>query len=362
MNVVHYYHWALKGDFGTGIAVRGWSEWLARTGDDVRLLAGTSGAKVSVPEGVQLVPLPETPNDLPIPGSLRKHFRGADAVVLHGGWDVRNLIAASDARAVDVPYIVNPHGGYYPQVFERRKVALKRVWWTTLERRYLERALAVHLFFEDEIDHLARRGFRPRTILAPNGFVAPAGVEWQPSDDPYLVWLGRYDREHKGLDLLVEAVARLPRPERPRIRLHGVNWKRQMPLIARMVEESGTGEWITVGSPVYGSEKWRLLAGAHGFLYPSRWDASPIAVVEAVSIGLPTLVTSFPLGRFISDRGGAIGIEATSEAIAGGLRRLLDPDAVTIARRGADVIRTELSWERVVASWRAQVTDCLVHV
>ena len=34
-------------------------------------------------------------------------------------------------------------------------------------------------------------------MIAPNGFVAPDGVTWRPDAEPYLLWLGRYDPQHK---------------------------------------------------------------------------------------------------------------------------------------------------------------------
>ena len=34
----------------------------------------------------------------------------------------------------------------------------------------------------------------------------------------------------------------------------------------------------------------------------SRWDACPNAVLEAVALGVPTLVTPYPLGRFLARR------------------------------------------------------------
>ena len=38
---------------------------------------------------------------------------------------------------------------------------------------------------------------------------------------PDVLWLGRFDPTHKGLDLLVDAVRSLAPHERPRVRLHG---------------------------------------------------------------------------------------------------------------------------------------------
>ena len=65
------------------------------------------------------------------------------------------------------------------------------------ERRYLRSARGAHLFFEAEAPHLVERGVTLPLVIAPNGFVAPDGVTWRPDAEPYLLWLGRYDPQHK---------------------------------------------------------------------------------------------------------------------------------------------------------------------
>jgi len=360
VRIVHYYHWALRGEFGTSIAVRGWCQAVAAAGEDVALLASADGATVAPPQAVEVLSLRSGPNDLPSPRSLVHAFDGADLVVLHGGWDVRNTAAAVAARRGGSPYLVTPHGAYYPQVFDRRKARLKRTWWDLVERRYLGAAWAAHLFFEVEASHLAGRGAELPLVIAPNGFIAPKGVRWQPAEDAYLLWLGRYDPEHKGLDLLLDAVARVPEAERIPVHLHGVDWHGMRSVVARMARERGLEASVRVEGPVYGDAKWEVMAGARGFLYPSRWDASPIAVVEAASIGVPTLVTPFPVGAFLASRGGAIEADADPDALARGLRALVDPAAAAVGERAVEVIRDELSWSRVARSWRTQVRRMLL--
>ncbi len=359
MKVAHYYHWALQGEFGTGIAVRGWSSALVERGVDVRLVATTTGARVEVPAGVELAAVADRPSGLQPPGTLRERFAGRDLVVLHGGWEPSNLAAAREARAARVPYVVAPHGVYYPQVFQRRKVPLKRAWWSLLEHRYLDRALAIHLFFPEEVGHLEARGVHRPFVIAPNGFSVAEERSWRPDPDPYVGWLGRYDPEHKGLDLLIRAVHSLPPLERPRLELHGVDWKGKRADVARLVADLGVADHVAVHDPIYGEEKWAFLTQARAFVYPSRWDASPISVVEALSAGVPSLLTSFPLGSFVGSRGAAIVVDPSVDGLTDGLRRVLSAEAASLGDRAKQVIRDELSWSSVAASWLRQMTRIL---
>jgi len=258
--------------------------------------------ELPVPAGVECVPIAHTLRGrVRIPSELGPLTRGADVVVLHGGWVLDNLVVASRAARRGVPYIVTAHGVYHPRVLRRRKVALKRAWNHLIEARHLTRAAAVHCFFSEERDDLRNLGFEGPTVLAPNGFGAALAGQWGGGGGPHLAWLGRFDPECKGLDLLLEAIKLVPDPERPHVTLHGPDWHGGRSFVTHLRSRLGLEEWVTVGNPVYGREKWQLLERSSGFVYPSRWDACPTAVLESASWGIPTLVTPYPLGRFLAD-------------------------------------------------------------
>jgi glycosyltransferase involved in cell wall biosynthesis len=156
------------------------------------------------------------------------------------------------------------------------------------------------------VEHLASLGIRSPVVIAPNWIAAPYGVRWDGGSGGYLLWLGRYDPVNKGLDVLLRAMRLFPETDRPRLLLHGRDWRGGRSAVERLVRSLDLEETVTVGGPIYGHDKWRLMAQAAGFLYPSRWEASPTAVTEAVSIGTPTLVADYPLGRLLASHGGAL--------------------------------------------------------
>ena len=90
------------------------------------------------------------------------------------------------------------------------------------ERYLLERALAVHVFFESEIPTSPGRSarlihHRPDRLHGPGRTLEG---RWG-----YLSWVGRYDPIHKGLDVLVDARALVPPDRRPLVRLHGYDFR-----------------------------------------------------------------------------------------------------------------------------------------
>jgi glycosyltransferase involved in cell wall biosynthesis len=216
------------------------------------------------------------------------------------------------------------------------------------------------MFFDEERPHLEALGYRGKHVVASNGIDSPPEPTWRGQDGGYILWLGRFDPEHKGLDLLVDGVASLDEKKRPRVRLHGPDWHGHKKDVERDIEEKGLGGWVTVHDPIYGRAKMDLLAGARGFVYPSRWEACGNSVLEAASSGVPTLATHYPLGRWLAQRGGAYLAEPTAAGLGAGLRSLAtDPEAAAVGRKGAEAVRDELSWDAVARSWLSQVDELL---
>jgi glycosyltransferase involved in cell wall biosynthesis len=354
MKILAYGHSALATPFGTPSATRGWCEALARTGAEVTLVADAGTRVVAQPAGVRCIRLPHHLSKfwggrLRSPKGIGRLIGESDVVVIHGAWRPSNVITATLARRRAVPYIAVPHGLYDPHIVARHR-ALRRAWWMLAERRYLQRAAAVHLFFRDEPRAYP---FRSRLIVAPNGMSPPPDVRWDGGSSGQVVWLGRFDVQHKGLDLLIEAIECVSASRRPQVRLIGHDWFNQKAVLRRRILERGLESWIEIEEPVVGDEKWKVLSTARAFVYPSRWEAFGLAAAEAVSIGVPTIVTPFPLGRFLASQGAAFEVVARPGAIADAVSSV--PAAGFDAEIGPRVMREHFSWDTTAASWLQQV-------
>jgi glycosyltransferase involved in cell wall biosynthesis len=235
-----------------------------------------------------------------------------------------------------------------------RKKLLKKGWWAAWEKELVMDAHAIHVFFDEERAHLDALGYKGDVIVASNGVDVPQEPLWRGRRDSYVLWLGRFDPEHKGLDILVDAVASLASSERPQVRLHGPDWRARKKKVARLIAAKGLERWISVGGAAYGPAKRELLVEASGFVYPSRWDACPNSTLEAVSLGIPTLATPYPLGSYLARKGGAIVAQPTSAGLAEGLRHLSSAEASEIGRRGAALVKEELGWDHVAGLWLEQ--------
>jgi hypothetical protein len=244
MRFVHYYPRAL-GDSGVTFALWAWARALAERGCDVVVLhAGETTGETHrgftdkrCVGGLthQSVPHRGHRRMTFCPLGLNRYLRRGDVLVLHEGWTPSNMVAAAAARGSGVPYLVMPHGVYDAQWMRELKPprALRRV----LERRVLEGALAVHLFFRSEIPDVAAIAPRAAFLAVPTGY--ELSDEGWIGGGGYLSWLGRIDPVNKGLDLLVGALAALAPRERPRLRLHGYDYKGGLSRLQVLVRARG---------------------------------------------------------------------------------------------------------------------------
>jgi glycosyltransferase involved in cell wall biosynthesis len=222
-----------------------------------------------------------------LPVDVGRHLRRGDVLVLHDGWVNSNIAAAWAAHRKGIPYVVMPHGAYEPALLKAVKFERSR---GVLESWMLRNALAVHVFYESERELVQRFAPGQRNFVVAHNGIGQAPVRWR-GGGGYLSWFGRMDVHHKGLDLLVQALATLPRAERPHVRLHGYDYKGGLSRVQELVRMHGVGSHLTVGPAVQGDAKWELIRDTDGYVHLSRWESASIALLEHMSAGTPMLLS-----------------------------------------------------------------------
>lgn len=351
--ILSYYPLGATDLGGVATSFRGWVDGWSRCGVEVLAVTREGEAPESSPAQWEKLEH-RSVGPLSLPVGLAGILRASDVMVLHSGWAAHNIVAARAARRAGIPYVLVPHGAYDPLIVARR-AALKSLWLRTLEARHLKHSLAVHVFFDGERDNLARLGYTGQVLVAPNGVeLPPASSDGTGSG---ILWMGRLDPQHKGLDLLIGALERIPEVD---LRLFGVGTGEQGAVVRSLIERSSAKERISLEDPVRGGDKWAVLGSAAVFAYPSRWDAHSIAIMEAAACGLPVVTTDRTfIGRDLDARGVAIAAAPEPEALAEALNKALDDEGRAMGRRAAEVVRSEFTWPAVAARFLDQLAALL---
>jgi glycosyltransferase involved in cell wall biosynthesis len=293
------------------------------------------------------------------PVGLGPILDGGDVLVLHSGWVYHNLQAARAAARSRVPYLLTPHGAYDPNIFKRRSGS-KKVWWKVFEQQLVTRAHAVHVFFDEQRDELRDLGYTGPVIVAPTGLTIPAFTP-QAARAEFLLWMGRFDIEIKGIDLLLQALASLDPRVRPRTRLHGPDWRGGKEQTKHMVRELGLDDYVTIGPALYGAEKWDALRDCGLFIFPSRWEGQGLIALEAAAAAAPLIATNTTsVGRHLAAARAAFLVEPTAQSIAAGIvRGRATADNEEFGIRASQFVRERFSWPVVAESYAEQLKALL---
>lgn len=253
---------------------------------------------------------------------------------------LRAAIALTGVPALVVHQLV-------PRV-EKLEVGNRR-WLYALARRRVERWVAVSEFGRRVLTEAFSLPAREQiTVIhnAPRVHVSATGSRstgdrhrfgLEP-EDQVVVAVGRLSHE-KGHDLLIAATAAL-RARFPRLRTVIAGDGKARERLERTIAEQQLQAHVRLLGQIDDVDD--LLRCADVFAFPSRWEGTPFAMLEAMSLGLPVVATSFGGADEIIESGtnGLLVATESPEDLAAGIEKLLtDPaTARTLGERGQQLL------------------------
>lgn len=248
---------------------------------------------------------------------------------------------------VSLPYVVALRGGDVPgfrpydfaRVHKRLAPLLRRVW---------RRAAAV--VANSQGLRALGHAFEPKVPIAviPNGVdleqFKVAERQWQP---PRLLFVGRVVYQ-KGLDILLDALAGLKKSSW-KLDIVGDGPRREK--LQAQSRELGIADRLSFLGWQNGKDLVRRYADANLFVYPSRHEGMPNAVLEAMACSLPVLATHISGNEELvaHKQTGLLVPSEDAHALRAALSELL-PDPDGRQRMGATArkrVETQYSWQRV---------------
>ncbi len=284
----------------------------------------------------------------------------ADVLHVHGLWQLHSTVCTIVARRVGVPMMISAHGMLEPWALNHKRWR-KRIYGALVEGRNLRRADCLHALTQEEAAACRRFGLRNPVALVANGIETPpaatpaAFLSAFPALDGrrLVLFLGRIHRK-KGLDRLFRAWHEAQ--PAAHLVLAGGDCEGTEAALRALASELGIAGQITFTGPLYGDLKWSALAAAELFALPSYSEGFSVAVLEAMAMGLPVLLTTachFP-EAVASGAGWQAGPEAGALARVLGETLALAPDALRAAgERGRTMAATRYSWTGIAGQMAA---------
>lgn len=275
--------------------------------------------------------------------ALPKPFDRPDLAIFQECYRPVYLSIAKNLKTNYIPYVIVPHGELGREA-QKKKYFKKKVANVLLFNRFAEHSAAIQCLSKREYEETT---FGTKKFIGTNGVVIPKEKkEVFSSNGMNIVYIGRLDAYHKGLDLLLEAV-RLSKSilleNNCRIELFGPDYAGRFEHVRSLIQENDLQDLVSLNHEIVGADKARKLLDADIFIQTSRFEGMPLGILEAMSYGLPCLVTE----------GTAVG-EIISEANAGWVAKT---NAQDIAKRLAEAVYDRSKWAEYGKNGRKVVQE-----
>jgi glycosyltransferase involved in cell wall biosynthesis len=269
------------------------------------------------------------------------------------------------ARRLRVPYVISPHGGYAPASL-RRSAARKALYRLLVERRLVDRAALRVALTEVEARDLAAFGAGEPIAVIPNGVTPspdhadPTALRRELGIDPQqrlLLFVGRLDVAHKGLDDLVRGVAAAPGWH---LVLVGSDFRGGGDQLRQLARGLGADARLALTGPRHGRALREAYAAPDCFALMSRWEGLPVSLLEALSSGLPAIVSS-TVNHLVEVAGTGAGWSVRPAELGALLRGLQHLDHLERARRSsaARALAGRYDWAEVARRYEAAYAEAL---
>jgi glycosyltransferase involved in cell wall biosynthesis len=267
-----------------------------------------------------------SPSDLRAARDLMRHVGALAPDVVHGhgskGGVYGRLIGSWLGRVRPVARIYSPHGGslHYSETSLEGRIyfAIER-----LLGRITDGIVHVSAY---EAETYRRKVGRPRAeaVVIRNGLRPD---EFEPvvpnSDARDLLFLGMI-RELKGIDVLLQAIARLRERHGRTVTAHVIGQTTEMERWVALARAAGIGEQVAFHLP---KPTRAAFAMARALVVPSRAESMPYVVLEAIAAALPIVATAVGgVPEIFGPRAGELVPPGDAGALAAAIDKLVvDP-------------------------------------
>lgn len=253
-------------------------------------------------------------NDLPAP------FCKPDLVVFHEVYKAEYLQIAKVLRKDNIPYVIVPHGSLTKQAQQIHWLK-KRAGNILFFNRFIKKAKAIQYLSIGEKDMSTKK---LPFILSTNGIDIPDNKKTCFHENELVFnYIGRYDTYVKGLDLLLMAInekKELLRKNNVKINFYGPftphTLKNRIEL-KNSIKDFEICDIVTIRDAVIGREKENVLLNTDVYIQVSRTEAMGLSIAEALSYGVPALVTqTTTMGDIIQEYNAGWSCNANVNSIA----------------------------------------------
>ena len=281
---------------------------------------------------------------LPVP------FNKPDLVVFHETYRAEYLKIAKNLRINKIPYIIIPHGELTKEA-QKKKWLKKKAANFLLFNKFINGASAIQCLSQRELE---ATNFGNKKFIGTNGIDVPKVRKKNFNEDKInFTYIGRLEVCIKGLDLMIKAIA-LKKDflikNNCKFTFYGPDRFGWGDEIRNLVVENNVEELIQLKQEISGAKKESVLLDSDVFIQTSRSEGMPLGIIEALSYGLPVLITEgTTLGSCVREYNAGWVAETSAESIAKSFEKVIEEKVCFKGKsqQAIKLIEENFEWKKI---------------
>ncbi len=362
MKITHVVPYKLDPFSGVYTSITGICAGLARAGHDVELWSlspwpaeGADMAEELDESGVKRIEVPSAARTLQLTSRAQQMFDEleSDVLHLHSAFSPQNNLIL---RRVDLPTVLSPHGVYSPESLRQSKWK-KLIFKWAIELPSLKKVDVICGLTAAEAGEVRAFGYQGRVEVIPNGVAKPLpGLDREVfrkriglgPGELLGLFVGRIDLHHKRIDDVARAVAESPGWH---LAIVGPDYRGDQAQLQELVDGLDGGERVHLVGCLRGRELGEAYAGSNIFLLLSRFEGMSMSLLEALSHGVPAVVSP-GVEQALPVAAGGAGWQREVSNLGELLHQLsVNPEQLNSAKRRAPEFVVDYQWDAVVAAY-----------
>lgn len=294
---------------------------------------------------------------------LPSPFNHPDVVVFESFYYFDDVKIAKILRRENVPYIIIPRGAMTQQALHNHAWLKKWVAHKLFFDGYIKHAKAIQYLTKQEAMDSTKRFHTPYFII-PNGYNLPNRVKDNFSTNGITAsFIGRLDMYHKGIDLLLEAMITIHKELVDACFYLTIYGPRRYDYykIEKEITDRGISDIVAIHNEIDGQEKEDILLKSDVFIMTSRFEGHPMGLIEALSYGVPCLVTpGTNMAEEIGNSNAGWVTEGTAASIAKSLKQIIKEKALFVEKgHNGRGLSKDYDWDKLALKFHEELNAIL---
>jgi len=289
-------------------------------------------------------------------------FDNPDVVVFEGFYFLSDVWFSKELTRKGVPYIIIPRSSFTHDAIHNHSYWKKRLANILFFNSFVKSAEAIQFLTNNEYLTSVNSFDINNYFIIPNGINQPEIIKTEFNKECIkAAFIGRLDINHKGLDLLIKALTDLHtqlKSEKFSLDIYGPK-SFDYKSIQNLITSNGLEDVVTLKGETTGNDKRDVLLSSDLFIMTSRFEGHPMGLIEALSYGVPCLVSSGTnMKQEIENHNAGWTCESNVNSIKEALIKMLkERESFAEKSNNAISLSKDYTWDKLAFDFHVKIKD-----